>query len=79
MAPLATVAFVARISGNNHSNSKDRRRTSHALDLPLGYLPAPQPRQAHRAAKLVQCHLVCAVNEERTSQRSIASPVYRLK
>jgi hypothetical protein len=36
MAPLATVAFGARTSGNNHSNSKDRRRTSHALALPLG-------------------------------------------
>jgi hypothetical protein len=36
MAPLATVAFVARTSGNNHSNSKDRKRSSHALASPLG-------------------------------------------
>jgi CorA-like Mg2+ transporter protein len=35
MARLATVAFVARTSGNNHSNSKDRRGTSHALASPL--------------------------------------------
>jgi CorA-like Mg2+ transporter protein len=37
MARLATVAFVARTSGNDHSNSKDRRRTSHALASPLGW------------------------------------------
>jgi hypothetical protein len=36
MAPLAAVAFVARTSGNNHSNSQDPRRTSHALASPLG-------------------------------------------
>jgi hypothetical protein len=36
MARLATVAFVARTSVNNHSNSKDRKRTSHALASPLG-------------------------------------------
>src|ERR1700726_1367805 len=52
MAPLATVAFVARTSGNNHSNSKDRRRTSHALDLPLGGVGSAMPIRGRSAEEM---------------------------